>query len=398
MDIVNGTKLDLQATQGLDKEGKPWLIVIAKGTYRFEPDDTGRPQLAPKQNKLMATDLFEAEPGLSTPFFESDYVPKKLACDVIVKGSAHAPHGKPVRTMEIGMRVIDTRQRTLLQKVIHVTGPRVWQKKMLGVWGLSDAGYFTSMPITYSRAFGGLLTHEAIGSDNPNDFIAHPMNLVGRGYAKGKFLKLLDGAPAHNLEQIKDGSIQRITDPEQLGLPASLGPLARNWQPRLKFAGTYDEQWKAEVFPLLPADFDERYYQCAPPDQQMPFPQGGETVVLANLSQAAALGFESSRGLTQFTLPRLNLPMVVLGKSRSQQLVKPVVDTIAIDADAQTYDITWRASVPLQRSLHEVHTIAAGSVCKRWWKSRIYGTDDCGCGGLETDDEDLAPVDEALDA
>jgi len=40
--------------------------------------------------------------------------------------------------------------------------------------------------------------------------------------------------------------------------------------------------------------------------------------------------------------------------------------------------------------------VAAGSVCKRWWKSRVLGTEDCGCGGFETNDEDLAPVNAPL--
>jgi hypothetical protein len=74
MDLINGTKADLQATQSLDKEGRPWLTVIAKATYRFELDDTGRPALAEKQNKLIVSDLFEAEPGLSTPFFGSSSI------------------------------------------------------------------------------------------------------------------------------------------------------------------------------------------------------------------------------------------------------------------------------------------------------------------------------------
>jgi hypothetical protein len=400
MELINGTKADLQATQGLDKQGQPWLTVIAKATYRFELDETGRPALAEKQNKLIASDVFEAEPGLSTPFFESDYVPFKAACDVIVKGSAHAPwkKGKPqtVQQLDAGLRISRADGSPLLQKVIRVYGQRLWHKRLVAGWDLSMPEYFLSTPITYSRAFGGAYTHDMIGSDKPSDYLSHPMNLVGRGYAKGKFLKLLDGALAHQTELWIDGKVNTISDPEQIAAPASFGPIARNWQPRLKLAGTYDQKWQDEIFPLLPHDFDERYYQCAPRDQQMPYPQGGETITLANLSAKAAQD-ESSQGLLHIQLPRLHMPMVVLSKDRQQIKMSAVVDTIAIDADAQTYDITWRARTPLKRSLHEVHTVAAGSVCKRWWKSRVFGSEDCGCGGFETDDEDLAPVDEALD-
>jgi hypothetical protein len=253
------------------------------------------------------------------------------------------------------------------------------------------------MPVTYSRAFGGAYTHDMIGSDNPNDYLSHPMNLVGRGYAKGKFLKLIDEMPAHQTELWVGGKVQTISDPSQMHAPASFGPLARNWQPRLKFCGTYDQHWQDEIFPLLPPDFDDRYHQCAPLDQQMPYPQGGEIITLAHLSEQAARDVEQTKGLLSIQLPRLHMPMVMLPKTRDQIAMQAVVDTIAIDADAGTYDITWRARTPLKRSLHEVHTVAAGSVCKRWWKSRVYGSEDCGCGGFETDDEDLAPVDEALE-
>ena len=49
--------------------------------------------------------------------------------------------------------------------------------------------------------------------------------------------------------------------------PMALGPVGRGWRPRLSYAGTYDQHWIDEVFPFLPADFDDRYYQAAPEDQ-----------------------------------------------------------------------------------------------------------------------------------
>ena len=65
-------------------------------------------------------------------------------------------------------------------------------------------------------------------------------------------------------------------------------------QPRYPYAGTYDQHWIDEVFPFLPADFDDRYYQAAPEDQWIDEPQGGEEVVLVNLTP---------EGRTSFRLP-----------------------------------------------------------------------------------------------
>jgi len=39
-----------------------------------------------------------------------------------------------------------------------------------------------------------------------------------------------------------------------------------------QYSGTYDEAWQRDMAPLLPEDFDEQFFQRAPPDQQIPYP------------------------------------------------------------------------------------------------------------------------------
>ncbi|WP_437484895.1 DUF2169 domain-containing protein [Sorangium sp. So ce1014] len=376
MELINGTKLALDAIQALDKHGQPWLVVIAKGTYRI-PAPNNVPELDKTQRGLLTKDVFEGEEGLSAPLFEADFAPIKPACDVIIKGSAHAPHGKPVTELDVGVMVGP------IKKIVRVVGDRRWIR-VLGGYKPSMPEPFVGMPLSYGRAFGGLFDGAAIGSDDPGDFLAHPANLVGCGYARGKLLGQIEGRAVPNLES-PDSPIQ---DPKTLYAPVSLGPVARNWAPRLTFAGTYDQRWQDEIYPLLPPDFDERFYQCAPADQQMPYPRGGEEVTMLNLFAGG--------GLTRFCLPDLTLPMIALSRRRTQALLSPKVDTLAIDADVGTFDLVWRARMPLQRSVREVLVVAAGSICKRWWKSRVFGSGDCGCGGIETRDEDLAPVTEVL--
>ena len=46
------------------------------------------------------------------------------------------------------------------------------------------------------------------------------------------------------------------------------------------------------IFPFLPPDFDDRYFQMAPPDQQIDYPRGGEEVQLVNLTPEGRLGFQ----------------------------------------------------------------------------------------------------------
>ena len=50
--------------------------------------------------------------------------------------------------------------------------------------------------------------------------------------------------------------------------------MGRGWPGRIEYGGTYDQNWIDNVFPFLPADFDDRYYQMAPPDQQTDPPAG----------------------------------------------------------------------------------------------------------------------------
>ncbi|MBN6151684.1 DUF2169 domain-containing protein [Xanthomonas sp. AmX2] len=48
-------------------------------------------------------------------------------------------------------------------------------------------------------------------------------------------------------------------------------------------------------FPFLPQDFDNRYFQAAPDDQQIPCLRGGEDVLLLNLTPRSARAFASPK-------------------------------------------------------------------------------------------------------
>ena len=91
-----------------------------------------------------------------------------------------------------------------------------------------------------------------------------------------------------------------MTFPSDKYKPMALGPLGRGWSSRARYAGTYDQQWLDDVFPFLPKDFDVRYYQAAPEDQQIPLPKGPMEVLLS--------GFTAD-GVRQFTLPHFEAPV-----------------------------------------------------------------------------------------
>ncbi|MBL8300004.1 MAG: DUF2169 domain-containing protein [Rhodanobacteraceae bacterium] len=371
MHIVNGTRHLLDATQAMDKAGRRYLVAIAKATFDFPEAPGGELSLAKDQMPILGADVFDGEAGLSTPLFECDYVTVKARCDVTLRASACAPGGEAVRELDVAFRVAGC------EKWARIVGDRTWQLGLLGLTP-SEPEPFTSMPITYGRAFGG--SCEVHGRVE-----AHLHNPVGRGYAGAHNNAPLRGQPLPNVEQ-PGVPVTRSDDSHR---PWSFGPIGRSWQPRVEFAGTYDEQWQEDIFPLLPADFDDRFFQSAPSDQQIPFPIGGEDVRLLNL--------HSRYPQMYFQLPPLDLPMVVLGFDRRVHKLEPVVDSVIVDAEAERLVVVWRAQHPLQRNLREIELLAAGSVCKRWWRSRVLGTPDCGCGGYEVDDDDLSPVNRPLD-
>ncbi len=144
----------------------------------------------------------------------------------------------------------------------------------------------------------------------------------------------------------------------------SFGPLGRGWQPRLAYAGTYDQRWQDEVFPFLPADFDDRYYQAAPEDQQIDFPKGGDELVLVNLTP---------EGRARLRLPILAVPVTFLPRDGGPAPADPVLDTIVIEPDRRRLTLSWRASRPLRRNIFELGEVLVGLRSRAWWRARELG-------------------------
>jgi hypothetical protein len=144
----------------------------------------------------------------------------------------------------------------------------------------------------------------------------------------------------------------------------SYGPLGRGWSSRSRFAGTYDDEWLDKHFPFLPPDFDTRYFQAAPLDQQLPleaFTGGPVEVALANLTP---------EGLTRFTIPHLVAPVHVFPKRGEREDYTATLDTIVIEPELQRFNLTWRVSRPLKNSMHEIAQVLVGKKGQDWWQQR----------------------------
>jgi len=171
-------------------------------------------------------------------------------------------------------------------------------------------------------------------------------------------------APDHPINQPDDDSLP----------PTALSAIARHWMPRSQYGGTYDDVWRREVSPFLPEDFDEQFFQCAPSDQQIPYPAGGEKVTLTHLlPQHPSLSF---------TLPRLNaLKVRILRDDYSTETLTPPVDTLFFETEAGRFSAVWRASTLIRRAPYEFDLIAIGNIDPAWWQTRSLGLDGTGCPG-----------------
>ena len=231
------------------------------------------------------------DPKVQPPLLPgSEFWPCKYQTDVVVKGEAFAPGGRPTQTMQVSVTVGGATKR------IQVLGRRTVQWDSRGKPRLGTPEPFTRMPITYDRAYGGAdqrvsvrsgaLTVgdlERLRADHPG---LYPRNPFGKGY-----LVLPDPTPGIELPNLEDP--EDLLTPERLivgdpalwhrqplpmgfdytnplmfpryvylGLDAwftppqgsSLAEIRRGWLPL-----NYRRRYGTQIDPTRPASF--RYYQ-----------------------------------------------------------------------------------------------------------------------------------------
>lgn len=348
MELINATKLQAGYTTGIDPDGRERVIVAIKGTFTI-PTDGSEPRLADEQVELVLADEFTGEPGLSATIYECDYAPAKPYCDVLLNGSAYAPGGRPVEKVAVEFSFAGR------SKCFYVHGARVWERGLLFIKS-SEPEPFISKAITYDGAFGGSDTHP----NKPEKSKAFQANPIGTGYYPMSRGEALIGKALPSTSETS----RPITRRSGKFKPMSLGPIGRAIPPRVSFAGTYDDDWLENTFPFLPPDFDTRYFQCAPLDQQFPYPKGGEEVLLINLTP---------QGRTAFCLPTINLPVEFTDTKDKRTEQTAVLDTVLIEPDLGRFMLTWRASLPLRRNIMEMRECVIGRMSPGWYHARASG-------------------------
>jgi len=303
-------------TRGQDG-GEVWLVAV-KCTFSIRPDGSTE-VTKPQPPVVLAPEYIDpARAAWSSLRYDSDLVATKVATDIVVPGHAYAPAGGRVTELDVGVHIGPVAKR------LRVIGDRVWHGTSIG-----EPRPFAKMPLVYERAYGGV-DPETRDLPSPTWDVRNP---VGRGFALSA--SSIDGQPAPNIEYPGE-PIRRWNDRPQ---PAGFGPICAHWRARAQFAGTYDERWQRHRAPLLPEDFDRRFNQCAPQDQQPPgFLTGGESAILTNLTPAGEL---------RFVVPRVHLGLETVFFTGEQQVhARPCLHTIIVEPDFPRVSVVWHSALP----------------------------------------------------
>lgn len=345
----NTTYMEAGITTAMDKDGRDSCVVVVKGTFLINKN--GVAGLAEEQEPFVYADKHYGESGSTSIQYECDFAPFKPRTDIIINGHAYAPHERPALEFSVSFQI------GKIKKNVRVVGDRFWERSILKLLP-TDPKPFVKMPFLFEKAYGGSdHTH-----DDPKYHGTEMRNPVGVGFFKNPDSKVVEGTPLPNIED-PDHSIKKYSDTPN---PVGFGTLGRNWQPRIRYAGTYDESWLNNKFPFLPDDFDMHYFQSAPVDQQVDYLQGGEEVLCRNMTPG---------GSFKFTIPGMNVPLLFQFRDKEVE-VKPNLDTLIIEPDERRIILLWRANVPVGRKLNALREVLVGiqpeSETSDWRQGKRY--------------------------
>jgi hypothetical protein len=244
--IVNNTPYAVAEAVLAEPDGREVYLAIIKASFRWRPEATVEP--LPEPVPFAAADVYAGEPGKSGLVTAGELTLPKPRVDLLLAGEIvpRAPVEALDCTLELGRQ---------LRKTLRVFGDRYWRPSTTKSVLPSRPKPFSRMPIAWERSFGG--------TDPDDPAVLDLRNPVGRGICKNP--RTLEGKPAPNFED----PAAPIDDPLRRPAPVGFGPIAPYWRPRSERAGTYDARWESERSPLLPKDFDPRFLNAAPEDQQL---------------------------------------------------------------------------------------------------------------------------------
>jgi hypothetical protein len=303
----------VRAEPTLDRNGHDVAVVVAKVAYEVDP--RGRVTLSFRPVRW--SDVGDGHGGIK---FAGELVDEKPGTDVALVGTAHPPRGKKVDRMLAWVTAGN------LRKVVNVFGARRFTAEWRGVVAGPPATVEPT-PLRYDLCFGGRDEEGEVWHEE-----AH--NPAGRGFATDP--TRLAGREAHVLEPVVDPKAGTTPHPSH----GCFAPIPANWAPRLRYAGTHDEAWAKTRAPVRPKDFDVSHNLWAPPELHALDPLAPDVDF--------EIGGVIEEGLWRFKLPKYAVSFASI--TQGQRLEHPThLDSVVIDADERTVELSWRAAIRLPR-------------------------------------------------
>lgn len=324
MDVLNETPFPCVAWESFDCEKDEYLTTLLRVKYVFhQTKSRGKWELrlTPEQGELFMEDKYYNDDLNSSIQYESDFVTYKPNTDVILNAVAKTNIAK--QQWSCGVNIFDPQQSLLKTSQLEVQAPCQTFKKRLVGWVDGEREKAREVAIRYENAYGGTIENPDPETREESPFLAqHEHNFVGTGIT-------------HKEMEGKIYAVPQITwrdkEPQRSTTPAGFGCINRGWQPRIGYAGTYDEKWLKEQHPYPPHNFNYYHHQAANPELICDgYLNVGSYFELENLI--------SPDSRDQFKLPELYCFSDIEDKRGDLQRLLMNIDTVLIDIDAE--DVT----------------------------------------------------------
>jgi hypothetical protein len=288
------------------RPGALTLTVCVKITYALVHE--GEARVAEEQDAVDGPRTWADDPRASLRL-PGDFAPIKRRVDVLVAGQAFAPPARgAVESLVARYRIGE------LGKAVRVTGDRVWVPAGGALWPSAPAP-FVSMPLAWERAAKTL--ENPVGVDPRRPPVPGALALPN--------LEPVDAEPG----------VTRA---------AGLGPVAPDWPSRRALVGADAAPFArafhagAVVREPMPRGFDFRFFNAAPPDQQVDALRATATIVLEHLHPRHA------RLVTRLPPVRPRVTHEAYGRRTEIGLR---CDTLVLDTDRGLAIVSWRGSTEL---------------------------------------------------
>lgn len=314
-----------------DVAGMPTFVPLVQATFAIDGDGTLSP--TPKQLPPLLAGQWYGDPEHTSLELEPQIAFHKLATDIVLHGHAY-PEAPGAARGQVGIRV------GTVQKLAYVFGDRYFIRTFTGLQ-ISTPTPFERIPIVYERCFGGWdRRHE-----DANLHRCEPRNPVGVGFHDAS-LPAQEGLRLPNFEDPEHPYRGYGDTPP----PAGFGFIAPHWQPRVTFAGTYDAAWDRTRKPLLPLDFDARFFNSATPGlSARGHLRGDEEIIVIGATPDGRLACR---------LPGVPPPLCVVDLRRGRRVaVSTSLDTMIVNTDERTVVLLWRGHLPLPGGMHDVVSV-----------------------------------------